>query len=1533
MAEGNLYNKDVKVKGIDTASENGIEPEDEKNNPILENPDEGTIDTEPKKEEQSVDNTLSEIKEPENPDNYMSWENPETEQETFEKSITTGLGQPGDSSVKGDPGVLDTEKLNQAVAPINLGKYIPDPLERKKFLEEKGQNLLQLDQSTYGVTFENDMQDLVRFKQTQYPKKMKRFLDQLDENQGFVSEIANMGGRFIGSTALSVSSIIPFIYGLGNAAWEGDASKIFDNPVSDAWETSQDWITENTVVYGGSNVYNYDNNTGQFEQKEFFARFWNDPIKSINQDVVPAASFIAGAVITELLATGVAPFTGGTSLAANTARLATQAKKLFSGSKFFSTSMKAIRGLDDNILQMAKLKNSAQYKTIQKSLNEKVGTAVRGIRSAQYESALIARDTQERTLNNLLIEHHKKNGGKVDEEGNPIGEMIEPDKAMLAGYERTAADAGEMGYFMNIPLVAGSNFVQFPKLMMRNYSLSRIGGKLMGKQSLKGTRYVDGKRVANVDANKYLKALGYAKASVKGGITEGWEEFAQEALGEGLVDYYGSEYSKDSAKTYAGMLSAIADQGSAVLSSAQGRDSVTVGALMGMLGMRLPVKIDEQTGKPKFSLKGTGFGGIGDHIRQTKKSFETARKKAEILNKDLNENNVNPILASNFRSAIRHIEAQKNMDSAAIEGDINEYKNNEHQQMFTFVQNRMNQGLEETILEDIEIEKESTLEEFNKKYSRKNKQDFTEESKKEAIEKAEKRVKNIIKDINTVNSHIENNEHTGINKIGFELRKLAGNKNQKPLTSAEIEKAKGIQEQMAYLYSSVENSKEREEALSKIIDEKSKRTFDISLLDAIKANPKGIVINEKSENAEAGITFNNNANEVGNSVLQEWKKQNPEEYNLHSESVKQELKDIIKLKLRRAKAAAMYKGMFTYKGAKNFRKFAHEIHKKREEALLKELRETVKDKSENAKNASLGKTQDNEKSIFGESPIADKTVEEDIRKGIKEYDDLNKDALSSEGLFDEIIDILEKYPGLLTTVLAEGKEKGLSMQGIKTAEELRIEDTDDGALQFGSITLMNDISKAWKKHISNPQNQPKFDNAEDYNQPTKNDSVTKGETEFNTKDTEPKPNKHKENILFVNLNEKALQEIDGTTVAVRDENGKIKDHIATENSEYKIDFQKINSPGFLNNEVLEKENHEFEFRIPEDNEWNRQDNTTTDNLWIDVVYVNPKTKKETVVGRLETYKEDSPQYLKNLREEIVRRQELMDNQTENTELAEIKSKKKEVKEKLQELQQEAKETISKKEFDKFINEGTVSDSVLNQIASKVKEGETLTERETAIFNDKTSEVEKLLKETTEEQIESPITKLELVERKENLTTKAKEHYETAVKEHPEKTLEDVSELQEMIDSLTNSPKDKAIKKGVQLFIDEINFENQSKVSPETEVEQDANEEIQKEIEELKSELSSLNEQLTKESEKGLVFKTELDNKNSELINKVKEYTKIKNKKKKKQTAENLIKEFGQEEFYRALSIENNFDSIVTQIIESGINIFKPENPGDQFKEC
>lgn len=56
------------------------------------------------------------------------------------------------------------------------------------------------------------------------------------------------------------------------------------------------------------------------------------------------------------------------------------------------------------------------------------------------------------------------------------------------------------------------------------------------------------------------------------------------------------------------------------------------------------------------------------------------------------------------------------------------------------------------------------------------------------------------------------------------------------------------------------------------------------------------------------------------------------------------------------------------------------------------------------------------------------------------------------------------------------------------------------------------------------------------------------------------------------------------------------------------------------------------------------------------------------------------------------------------------------------------ENITDYQFNKFINTGKVAYYILSKITNKIKKNNTLSQREMAIFIDKTGEIEKILRD-------------------------------------------------------------------------------------------------------------------------------------------------------------------------------------------------------------
>lgn len=126
------------------------------------------------------------------------------------------------------------------------------------------------------------------------------------------------------------------------------------------------------------------------------------------------------------------------------------------------------------------------------------------------------------------------------------------------------------------------------------------------------------------------------------------------------------------------------------------------------------------------------------------------------------------------------------------------------------------------------------------------------------------------------------------------------------------------------------------------------------------------------------------------------------------------------------------------------------------------------------------------------------------------------------------------------------------------------------------------------------------------------------------------------------------------------------------------------------------------------------------------------------IGRLS--KENKPEVVNLLMEEKKLKDKIKD--VDNASLTKIESNRlKEVQSRLEEIGNIEEEStsieidVTDSEYKDFVDNGNVTDERLNSLAQKVKDNTELTEKEQAIFNDKTSEVEEILKTFTEPTVE------------------------------------------------------------------------------------------------------------------------------------------------------------------------------------------------------
>ena len=1052
--------------------------------------------------------------------------------------------------------------------PVDLAAGIRDPNERAKFLNEHGSRMTKLmGQDQYGIRFNHEIKDYAAYKEKLYDKRVDKFLDDLDENQGFLSEVGNTATKLIGNTAVAVSSLIPLVYGLGKGLFTWDAQNIFNNGMFDAWETMDQGINNKFAVYGGSD-YDIDENG---EQKGFFSRFVSHPMKSLNADIAPAVSFIAGAIITEMLAVPLGAMTGGTALSANTARLGAQATKTFArGASELGTlgikgtnlllpkGMKVLRGLET----LTDYQKAKQVAVLSQKYRATLGTATSMVRSAGYESSLIARDTYDSTLDSLLAKHAELNGEP-------------PTEAEMALYKQKAGDASEYAWFTNIPLVGFSNMMQFPKIFAGGYKVNQALSRLSPLKSTGTIINKEGQRQARSEVlGKWGRTAAVGGAMVKSGVTEGFEEFSQGVLEHGLADYYTAKYTKNSRETSIGLLSAMNTAARNYAGSTEGQDSMAIGFLMGMAGVRLPMRVNKDTGKLERGWE--GYGGFRKAGKELKEKWEVDKKNAQYLN----ENSTQDALKANYDNMARGVTTQEDQDAALAAGDKYGFKNSEHSSMHSFVSTRIQLGLEDTIFQDLDAFQELPLANFNDQFATKGVKDFTEETRKESLDKVRHETKNVIKATKEVNALFNDTKVL----VDFLRKDYQGLQDPKNITGA-------LKEQMVYLHSANKNFSEREESLESEVQDLTDGKINPTVFRNIIGRITGV---RKDDGSAEMIT---SAKELYKAAMQDWKSEDPNGYNLHSKEVAPILQDLVKIKVKKAQLSTMYNMLFTKSGAEKFAEFYELLEEHYVGEAHKQILEQVANAAKNAKTSGrTGKAAMDEKSITGETPIIDaKTKKEADLMDAEMSAIINasspQDASQVADLSsliplvspNIILKALEDKPALFRIVEENLKAKGIYIGGtISEVRENLVGDTTN--MGAAIVAELAELMKANSSEESVKDQSLDFADEQDASQPN---PIPQDEL---TLEQQLQQSLNKLEVTFAPKQQVNPTAIIGVTHHKEIKGGKLLRDPKTgrfikKETDQPVDNALLNSPEFLSNAELKSEFKYVQFKVEETIPW------------------------------------------------------------------------------------------------------------------------------------------------------------------------------------------------------------------------------------------------------------------------------------------------------------------------------------------------------------
>lgn len=791
-----------------------------------------------------------------------------------------------------------------------------------------------------------------------YVNELKKFKNDLAENQGWYNKIANTWGKYVGKTALNVGGgLLGIGYGVVKGLLTMDSEPLFDNEVFSAVDAGTDWLDRRLVVHGDTKYDDLRNKRGAFGGS-FTPRFMHDPLKVIGDDLTDAASFVSGAILTETAAGLLAGPTGGATVVANTARLGAQ------GARLLRNGTRAMRGLKT----LPKFTQARSIANMSNTFRNSIGTVRATAMGAGFEGALIGRETRDRALEGMIAEWEISNPG-----------MEMPD-SVKARFEERAKGAGLNSYLLNTALVGASNFIQF----------GSVFNKFKGKsRAFKGLGLEEGKFVSRAPKGM-AKIATYGYKGLKSPITEAFEEFSQGVLEHGIAEYHISDKSADSVFDMLNYGEAISHASSRYFDSIEGRDSMTLGFLMGLIGMplggsRANYKKARKEGKGFLKSAWQGFEYQGGSVKEMLDQHRESKKLATLAEK-MNENMGNHnALKTNFKNAIRQNYYQGKKDKALEDNDAFAYKNAEHDNLFSYVMTRRQlgreegtNGLEDTIFQEIEALRKVSLDEFNKTYAAPGVPTFTEATRAKELDVLEKRVESIIDTANDVELMFSQNA----------TKEMLENPGA----------YYGLQEQLIHSASSIDNLNEREQELETQISNLSNGIVGSTELNDLVGNTV------KLKGEQLISEFDEKFDEVLKNKLDEWQKGAPGSYAKNKMQVKELMQDLKEIKKKRKLTGEYYEMLMTPKGQKRFSEFHNKTQKQEVETVKGITDNILDDLYKNATTQSeLEHARKQEVSVTGKDSRYQFELDNQVKKAVDEAEAAISDQKAQKNKDGEVV--------------------------------------------------------------------------------------------------------------------------------------------------------------------------------------------------------------------------------------------------------------------------------------------------------------------------------------------------------------------------------------------------------------------------------------------------------------------------------------------------------------------------------------------------
>jgi hypothetical protein len=574
--------------------------------------------------------------------------------------------------------------MRELIKPVDLASTIHESADSKKVQLLKPADFIS-----------NDYGELISEYETNLQAARNSYLKQLDDEQNkFVSGTYGVL-KFAGKTINNVASgLLGLGWGLVSAIATGDVNQLVDNSVYRAGEAISAGLDAAMPIYSDNPNYH---------GLSFWDKLTTEPGKLFGDEVSDALAFTAGAIGQEIILTAMTASSFGAAApiqAAGTLGIAAR------GARILNKGLKALKAptASAKVAQtINNLETAAQFAKTANTIQKFGGTAASLTISSWYEAAMEGRGTKDSYVQ-LASEKFMQENGR------------EPNEFELETMEKQANSAMWTNHFANLAILSTSHLAQFNSIFLKASKVKLANNKVNNLISSSGGKLA-------VDAPKTVvgKVGKYAYLTVANPLTESLEELSQSISSEGALNYWSKVYDPEVNKESIWYLNSLIEAGGEYLGTNEAGNAAGIGFLVGMIGMPMSKKL------------GGYSGGVYGEIKSYNQSLAKAKEIVEKIN---SSPDLVSSLVSNYHNHVRATQSAQEMDSAAEANDMHDFKNAEHDYLFSYIKNRVDLGLYEDLTMEFEALEKMSLEDFNANYKIEGISEFTQEDKNKAVKKA-----------------------------------------------------------------------------------------------------------------------------------------------------------------------------------------------------------------------------------------------------------------------------------------------------------------------------------------------------------------------------------------------------------------------------------------------------------------------------------------------------------------------------------------------------------------------------------------------------------------------------------------------------------------------------------------------------------------------------------------------------------------------------------------------------------------------------